>query len=38
MRTLVVCHCYRGGGGIIRIISARKANRVETRTYEELLP
>jgi uncharacterized DUF497 family protein len=33
MRTLVVCHCYREGGDRIRIISARKANRLEQRSY-----
>jgi uncharacterized protein len=38
LRVLVVCHCYRDNDGIIRIISARKANRSETRTYEEFLP
>lgn len=31
---LVVCHCYRDGH-VIRIISARKANRRERRTYQE---
>ena len=38
LRVLVVCHCYRDNDGIIRIISARKANRSETRAYEEFLP
>ena len=32
-RLLVVCHCVRDGE-IIRIISARKANRRERNTYE----
>ena len=32
-RTLVVCHCVRADGEAIRIISARKANRAEQRTY-----
>ena len=32
-RTLVVCHCLRSGGDTVRIISARKANRPEQRTY-----
>ena len=32
-RLLVVCHCVRGGE-TIRIISARKANRREQKTYE----
>jgi uncharacterized DUF497 family protein len=34
LRTLVVCHCYRRRGGVIRVISARKANRVEREQYE----
>ena len=33
LRELVVCHCYRSGGDVIRIISARKANRQERATY-----
>jgi uncharacterized DUF497 family protein len=33
LRTLVVCHCYRAGETVIRIISARKANRKEARIY-----
>ncbi|MFB9868284.1 BrnT family toxin [Vreelandella sulfidaeris] len=32
-RLLVVCHCIRGGE-TIRIISARKANKRERKTYE----
>lgn len=32
---LVVCHCYREGGDTVRIISARRATRNETKTYEE---
>src|SRR5260370_25959775 len=28
-RILVVCHCYRQSGDVIRIISARKAGRKE---------
>ena len=32
-RLLVVCHCYREASGVIRIISARKANSVERRQY-----
>ncbi len=32
-RALVVCHCVRAKGGVIRIISARKANRAERRGY-----
>lgn len=34
-RTLVVVHCYREGDSLVRIISARKATKKETRTYEE---
>jgi uncharacterized DUF497 family protein len=33
LRLLVVCHCYRGDDGVIRIISARKATTKETRFY-----
>ncbi len=36
-RTLVVCHCVRDGGDIIRIISARKANRAERQAYKQRL-
>ncbi len=35
LRTLVVCHCYREDDDVIRIISARPANRAERRQYEE---
>ena len=31
LRVLVVCHCYRQSGEIIRIISARKADRDEIK-------
>ena len=31
---LLVCHCLRGDGDIIRIISARKADKDEERIYE----
>ena len=34
LRILVVCHCYRRRGGLIRLISARKANRAEREHYE----
>jgi uncharacterized DUF497 family protein len=34
LRLLVVCHCYRAGERIIRIISARKATRTEAQFYE----
>ena len=30
---LLVCHCERGGGQIIRIISARKATKNESAFY-----
>ena len=33
---LMICHCYRGkDDDVIRIISARKANRYERQKYEE---
>jgi len=34
-RLLVVVHCYRANDLVIRIISARKADRLERRQYEE---
>jgi len=34
LRTLVVCHCYRQGGDVIRLISARRADRQERENYE----
>ena len=33
-RVLLVCHCERSGGDVIRIISARKATRNERKFYE----
>ena len=36
-RMLVVVHCYREKGDIIRIISARKANRAERDEYKQRL-
>lgn len=30
---LLVCHCERAGGDVIRIISARKATKGESRYY-----
>ncbi len=33
LRLLLVCHCYRADGEVIRSISARKATRVEARFY-----
>ena len=38
LRTLVVCHCYRKGGSIIRIITARKADRSERSLYSKRTP
>ena len=32
---LVVCHCYRESDTVIRLISARKATKTETRQYYE---
>ena len=34
-RALVVCHCYRAEGDVIRIISARRADRRERQTYRQ---
>jgi len=34
LRMLVVCHCYRESDEIIRIISARKATRLERHQYD----
>ena len=34
-QTLIVCHCHRRDDEVIRIISARRANRAERRQYEE---
>ena len=33
LRVLIVCHCYRGNDSIIRIISARKADKQEQSDY-----
>ena len=33
LRLLLVCHCYRGEGNVIRIITARKANANESKSY-----
>ena len=33
MRLLLVCHCYRDEGNVIRIISARKASAKESKSY-----
>jgi len=37
LRALVVCHCYRRRGDVIRIISARRANQSERELYNERL-
>jgi len=37
LRVLSVCHCVRESGSVIRIISARKANRSEQDQYSERL-
>ncbi len=33
LRVLVVCHCYRESSTVIRIISARKADKEEQKDY-----
>ena len=33
LRILMVCHCLREGGNVIRIISARRATKNEQREY-----
>ena len=33
LRVLVVCHCYRESEFVIRIISARRADKTEQRAY-----
>ena len=35
LRTLVVCHCFREEDELIRIISARRADRNERKDYEK---
>jgi uncharacterized DUF497 family protein len=37
LRLLVICHCYRAEGNVIRIISARKADRSERNHYSEFI-
>ena len=37
LRLLTVCHCYRSEDAVIRIISARKADRKERRQYSKFL-
>jgi hypothetical protein len=34
LQTLVVCHCYRREGDVIRLICARRADRQERMVYE----
>lgn len=38
LRMLVVCHCLRGSGHVIRIISARRADASERKEYARYLP
>ena len=33
LRMLLVCHCYRSAGNVIRIVSARKATAHESISY-----
>ncbi len=33
LRVLIVCHCFRENDSVIRIISARKANKKEREDY-----
>lgn len=33
LRVLVVCHCYREGDSVVRIIPARKADKREQEGY-----
>jgi len=35
LRTLTVCHCYRRRDSVIRIISARRADRSERAEYRK---
>ena len=37
-RLLIVCHCERAQGNIIRIISARKATKNESSYYQGVKP
>lgn len=37
LKLLVVCHCYRENESTIRIISARKATKPETKNYPRKL-
>ena len=33
LRVILVCHCYRSEGNVVRIISARKATTKESKAY-----
>ena len=35
LRILVVCHCYRASGHVIRLISARRATATEQESYKQ---
>lgn len=37
-RLLIVCHCERNQGNIIRIISVRKATKIESKYYQGIKP
>lgn len=37
LRVLVVCHCFKESDELIRIISARKANKSEKKEYGSFL-
>jgi uncharacterized protein len=37
-RLLIVCHCERNQGNIIRIISTRKATKIEGKYYQGIKP
>ena len=37
-RLLIVCHCERNQGNVIRIISARKATKAESNYYQGVRP
>ena len=34
LRVILVCHCYRSGSNVVRIISARKAAAKESKAYK----
>ena len=36
LNLLVVCHCYRASETVIRIISARKATKTESKYYSKM--